>query len=287
MSYLSVLRTALNDKLQQLEDVLAEDPTHSLPHLLEARPYQPFDDPDTLPSQDIFELVEKVRVDLNALDALITPTRFKLVELATAHYKVAALNVAVLTNVSGEIESFGGEANLGQLAQKVGVNEHKLGMTCAVGIPKDIISPETKDSFADTQAPFTKMVSKEGQTFAEYMGDPENAAMVTLGSEGIVGWLNKLTRVSLLEDYPWQELGKVKVIDIGAGTGDSGMDIMRKYPELTWVYQDLGPVIDTLHKNYPDDLRHRVDDGNISFVVQDYFEPNVSDGNIWYLRGVL
>jgi hypothetical protein len=35
------------------------------------------------------------------------------------------------------------------------------------------------------------------------------------------------------------------------------------------------------------ELKGRVDEGGISFVEQDYFQPNVKRGNVWYLRGVL
>lgn len=42
-----------------------------------------------------------------------------------------------------------------------------------------------------------------------------------------------------------------------------------------------------LVKDFPEDLKNRVDDGKISFVVQDYFQQNASNGNVWYMRGVL
>lgn len=58
----------------------------------------------------------------------------------------------------------------------------------------------------------------------------------------------KLTRAALLCDYPWAELGSGKVIDLGSGMGDSGMDVVRRFPQITWIYQDLEPVIDTLKK---------------------------------------
>jgi hypothetical protein len=74
-----------------------------------------------------------------------------------------------------------------------------LGARCALGIPNDLISADSRDSFAETTAPFCKEVSKDGQTFAQYMGDPDNAEMVTLGTEGVVGWLNvRLFRYSNL-----------------------------------------------------------------------------------------
>ncbi|ORY03752.1 S-adenosyl-L-methionine-dependent methyltransferase [Clohesyomyces aquaticus] len=328
MSYLSALRVSLNEKLLQLEESLESN----LPHLLDASPYSFLDDAEILPPKLVFDLLEKIRVDLKAVDSMITPTRFKLVEMGMLHYKCAALNTAVVLNVAQAIESFGGEAQLCDLAMKCDVNEHKLGrilrtltgefvfvecspdrfknsrhsiallspgarsfisfitdlgMKCANGIPGDMVNPDTKHSFSDRTAPFCKMVSKNDQTFAEYMGDPKNAEMVALGNEGIVGWLNGLTRASLINDYPWEALGDAKVIDLGCGMGDSGIDVLKKFPRLSWVYQDLPSVIDNLKENFPDQLQPRVRDGQISFVVQDYFQSNVSDGDVWYMRGVL
>jgi hypothetical protein len=62
-------------------------------------------------------------------------------------------------------------------------------MRCALGIPNDLTNPDTKNSFAEKDAPFVKEVSK-GQTFFQYMSDPNNADMVELANVGVVGWLN-------------------------------------------------------------------------------------------------
>jgi 16S rRNA G1207 methylase RsmC len=48
-----------------------------------------------------------------------------------------------------------------------------------------------------------------------------------------------LTRQSLLVDYPWHELGKITVVDVGCGAGDSGIDVMKTYPDISWVFQDI------------------------------------------------
>ncbi|KPI41905.1 uncharacterized protein AB675_5495 [Cyphellophora attinorum] len=310
-SYLSALRASINDKLLQLEDQISSADPHSRPHLFEATPWPFLDDPEYLPPQPVFDLLDDLRLDLRALDSLVTPTRFKLVEIGNLPYKVAALETAVLLNVAEAIESapFHGYAPLADLAKlwmSMSINlaasfaclpasssSKKPSAECmgsAGGISKDITSPDTKHSFAERDAPFCKVVSKSGKTFAEYMGDPENAAMVELSGEGVVGWLNKLTRASLLGDYPWEELNEGSVIiDLGAGAGDSGMDVMRKFPNkhFKWVYQDFGPVLDMLKKSYPSELQQQVSNGDITFVLQDYFEPNVSAGNVWYARGVL
>lgn len=127
MSYIAILRKSLNDNLQQLESELSASSNSGLPHLLDSRPYPGLDDAENLPTKKAFDLVNKVRVDLKALDALVTPNQVKLVELGTLHYKSAALNAAIVLNVADAIESFGGEAPLQDLARHVQANEHKLG----------------------------------------------------------------------------------------------------------------------------------------------------------------
>lgn len=128
MSYLSILRTSLNDKLQQLETELSVSFHNGSPYLLEAHPYLALDDADNIPSRKVFDLIEQIRMDLKAVDSLVNPTRFKLVELGTLHYKSAALNAAVVLNVADAIEAAGGEVTLEDLARKIDVNEHKLGI---------------------------------------------------------------------------------------------------------------------------------------------------------------
>ena len=150
-----------------------------------------------------------------------------------------------------------------QIVWLTSVRRTDIGMRSASGIPKDLTDSATKYSFSKKTAPFSKVVSGNNRTFAEYMGDPANTAMVELGNDGIVGWLNvrnlqlknrvadtrqNLTRESLLSEYPWADLGNATVVDLGAGVGDSGMDVMRRFPQLKWIYQDLEPVIEALKK---------------------------------------
>ncbi len=112
------------------------------------------------------------------------------------------------------------------------------------------------------------------------------------------------TRAALLDDYPWHELGEATVVDVGCGPGDSGFDIIQHNPQFKWIFQDLGHAIKALEQvaassNPPDkrlirfgqripaDLLPKVQSGDITLVEQDYFQDNVSRGNVWYLRGVV
>lgn len=120
---LTTLGDTLAHNLHQLDAQLYG----SSPHLWDATPYSGLDDTGTLPSQEAFHLIEKIRVDLKAVEALITPTHFKLVELGLLPYKVAALSTAVSLNVADTLTDLGGEASLRDLALKLDTNEHKLG----------------------------------------------------------------------------------------------------------------------------------------------------------------
>lgn len=298
-SYLSALRESVNEKLHTLENVFTKIGAPP-PHLIEAKPYELLDHADNLLSVEAFTLLQQLRLDMRALDSILLPTRFKLVEQGMLPYKSACLNTAISLDVATTIEELGGSATLTAVAKSCnrgkGANAHKLGrvlrtlaaefifvetaqdvfsntrhslaltgtgaksflgfitdlgMRSAMGIASDLIKEETRNSFAEDTAPFCKVVGqKDGfdRTFAQYMADLDNADMVELSGVGVVGWLNQLTRSSLLNDYPWSELGNATIVDLGAGTGDSGMDVMRKFGGFNWIYQDLPPVIEILKK---------------------------------------
>ncbi|KAK6369519.1 hypothetical protein LTS17_009425 [Exophiala oligosperma] len=281
MSLLLTLADTLSQNLRRLD---SQFPDGTSPHLWDARPCPALDDVRQLPPQEAFDLIDKIRVDLKAVEALIVPSHFRLVELGLLQYKVAALNTVVSLDVANALTELGGHASLHDLAVKVQTNEHKLdlGMRAALGISNDLGLPETRDSFSEKTAPFVKEVSKDGTTFFEYMMNPDNAEMVTLANDGV-----QLTRCALLTDYPWGDLGDATVIDVGCGAGDSGIDVMKKYPRLKWTFQDFDHVLKTVKENIPDELQQNVNDGSIQFVQQDYFQPNASRGDVWYLRGVL
>jgi hypothetical protein len=71
-------------------------------------------------------------------------------------------------------------------------------------------------------------------------------------SESRLIYKQQLTRAALLSDYPWGDLGNATVIDIGCGAGDSGIDVLRTYPQLNWVFQDFGHVLKQVQKVRPD-----------------------------------
>lgn len=59
----------------------------------------------------------------------------------------------------------------------------------ASGLLKDMTASATKDSFSDKAATFCSTVAKNGETFFEYMSQPEHSDMA-LKANGVVPWLN-------------------------------------------------------------------------------------------------
>lgn len=123
---LATLGDTLAHNLRQLDKQLSQSQGDS-PHLWDPTPYGGLDDTGSLPSQDAFHLIDKIRIDLKAVEALITPTHFKLVELGLLPYKVAAVNTVVSLNVADALTELGGMASLHDLSIKLNTNEHKLG----------------------------------------------------------------------------------------------------------------------------------------------------------------
>ncbi|VUC25701.1 unnamed protein product [Clonostachys rosea] len=276
MSLLQNLIKSLTSNVQELESVMSTSGDGSLPHLYESKPYAPFDDENCNPPWPAFMLTEKIRADVRALEAAVTPTRQILLANTLVASKPAALSAAATLGVTDAIIQLGGRASVEQLAKSLQVNEAKLS------IYDNLVDPETRDSWKAEDAPFCKTVSKSGETFSQYIMEPQHAQELDWMQKGV-----RTTRASLLEDYPWASLGKTRVVDVGCGPGDSAFDILQEAPELQWTFQDLAPVLEGLKATIPEKLVSKVSSGEISFQVQDYFQPNVSRGDVWFLRGII
>ncbi|KAK1728520.1 hypothetical protein CaCOL14_011768 [Colletotrichum acutatum] len=332
MSFLQNLLQSLRDNIAVLEHEVQQ---HDLgtPQVWDSKASTKFDDPEHLISWQAFEAIEKIRVDVRALDAAVTPNHIKLLEMGLQPARTSALNVAVSLGITDAIKDLGGDAKLEDLARRLNVNEQKLGrvlrtltteyiyqekkpdvfsntrhsktlekegsaaqflslladegLRSSAGLLSHMTDTKTKDSYLATDAPFCSTVAQNGETFFEHIGHPENARAALKVVKGVVPWLNRTTRPALLNDYPWHKKPKARVVDVGCGPGDSGFDIMRHNPELHWTFQDLQPAIESLKTNLPEDIAQRAAEGKVECVVQDYFEDNVAEGDIWYLRGVL
>jgi hypothetical protein len=94
-------------------------------HLFEPKPWNTYD--NELPSRPAWEASQKIIADCEALIALLTPTKIKLVTECVANNSTIGLGVAAHFKIADKIIENGGEASLCHLAATCQTDEHKLG----------------------------------------------------------------------------------------------------------------------------------------------------------------
>jgi hypothetical protein len=126
MSVLQNLLKSLKENVAKLENEIEQQKLGD-PQLWDAKTSFPFDDSEQMITWPAFEAIESIRIDARALEAAVTPSRYKLLELGLLPGRTSALNVAVSLGITDAIEEFGGEASIDRIAEKLAVNNHKLG----------------------------------------------------------------------------------------------------------------------------------------------------------------
>ncbi|KAI0157409.1 S-adenosyl-L-methionine-dependent methyltransferase [Xylariaceae sp. FL1272] len=86
-----------------------------------------------------------------------------------------------------------------------------------------------------------------------------------------------------VQAFTWSKLSDAKVIDVGGSYGNISIAIARAYPSLTFVVQDLEPVIEEAKKSVPDDVA-----GRFEFMTHSFFTPQpVHDAIVYLFRWIL
>lgn len=64
------------------------------------------------------------------------------------------------------------------------------GLRSSAGLAQHMTDAKTRDSYLATDAPFCSTVASNGETFFEYIGQPENLEVAQKVMKGVVPWLN-------------------------------------------------------------------------------------------------
>ncbi|KUI59276.1 6-hydroxytryprostatin B O-methyltransferase [Cytospora mali] len=82
--------------------------------------------------------------------------------------------------------------------------------------------------------------------------------------------------------YPWEQHSGGTIVDVGGSQGFVCVALARKFPSISFVVQDLEPVIEDAQKNVPSDVADRV-----SFMVHDFFTPQpVVGADVYFFRWI-
>ncbi|KAI0388943.1 S-adenosyl-L-methionine-dependent methyltransferase [Xylariaceae sp. FL0594] len=116
----------------------------------------------------------------------------------------------------------------------------------------------------------------------EFLSDyPERSARFANMMRGFTGGSAFDLRY-ITDYYPWEEHNGGIVVDVGGSQGFVCVALARKFPSLTFIVQDLGPVIADAQKNVPEDVA-----GRVSFQVHDFFEEQpVKGADVYFFRWI-
>ncbi|OTA99906.1 hypothetical protein M426DRAFT_15962 [Hypoxylon sp. CI-4A] len=85
------------------------------------------------------------------------------------------------------------------------------------------------------------------------------------------------------DNFPWGDLGAGTIVDVGGSQGFVCIEIAEKFPSLSFVVQDLEPVIAASKDSVPSDLANRV-----SFMKYDFLSGDqpCKDADVYIFRWI-
>ncbi|KAI1452634.1 S-adenosyl-L-methionine-dependent methyltransferase [Annulohypoxylon moriforme] len=82
--------------------------------------------------------------------------------------------------------------------------------------------------------------------------------------------------------YPWEQHSGGTIVDVGGSQGFVCIALARKFPSMSFIVQDLEPVITEAQKNVPSDIANRV-----SFMAYDFFTPQpILGADVYFFRWI-
>ncbi|KAK7751322.1 hypothetical protein SLS62_006728 [Diatrype stigma] len=86
----------------------------------------------------------------------------------------------------------------------------------------------------------------------------------------------------IVDNFPWGDVGEGTMVDVGGSQGFACFAIARKHPSMSFVVQDVEPVIAAAQKSVPQDLADRV-----QFAVHDFLtEQPVQGADVYFFRWI-
>ncbi|KAI1775119.1 S-adenosyl-L-methionine-dependent methyltransferase [Hypoxylon cercidicola] len=86
----------------------------------------------------------------------------------------------------------------------------------------------------------------------------------------------------ITDSYPWEQHSGGTFVDVGGSQGFVCVALARKFPSISFIVQDLEPVVMEARKNLPSDVASQ-----ISFMTHDFFTSQpVSGADIYFFRWI-
>ncbi|KAI1345901.1 S-adenosyl-L-methionine-dependent methyltransferase [Xylaria sp. FL0043] len=132
-----------------------------------------------------------------------------------------------------------------------------------------------------TQTGFSLANNTDKSMYEFLSGFPERSSRFANMMRGFTS--GKVFDLKYVTDfYPWEQHTGGTVVDVGGSQGFVCVALARKYPSMSFIVQDLEPVITEAKENVPPDVASRV-----SFMVHNFFKPQpVSGADVYFFRWI-
>ncbi|GES66777.1 O-methyltransferase [Aspergillus terreus] len=129
----------------------------------------------------------------------------------------------------------------------------------------------------NTDMPFFKHLSQQPERHRQFAG----YMRAVTASQG--------THLNLIvEGWDWASIGRGLVVDVGGSTGHASIALARKFPDLTFIVEDLPDVVagGPAYLDRQDGAEELA--SRISYKAHNFFEPQpVRDADVYVLRMIL
>ncbi|KAL6704829.1 hypothetical protein ACN47E_007633 [Coniothyrium glycines] len=97
----------------------------------------------------------------------------------------------------------------------------------------------------------------------------------------------KVNTGEYLDLYPWARENGAKIVDVGGGVGGGTLPIVKAFPSLRLVVQDIPDSQPGFEKLWNDEYPSAIADGRVIFAGHDFFESQPEDADIYFMRHVI
>lgn len=139
-----------------------------------------------------------------------------------------------------------------------------------------------------TQNLFTRAFNTEEPMF-NWFQRPENAWRIARFGMAMHGTSAAEPPKLILTGFDWSTLpdGGV-IVDVGGGLGSTSMEVVKEYPKLRVVNQDLGPTIENAKAHWEKHFPEYVKNQMVELQVHDFFTPQpVKNASVFLVRYVV
>ncbi|KAF9479519.1 S-adenosyl-L-methionine-dependent methyltransferase [Pholiota conissans] len=307
-----------------VKDVVSEYQSsgYSVPSLSSTEP-GPFDAPH-LQSAKLAKAIQIIEAACAQLSFAVANPGHVITNKAYGYEEPAALQVVTQAKVADMLIGKSDGLPVAELAKQSGLDPNKLGRILRMLATKHCFQEVKPNVFANNRLSMslvstnpvcglvghiTDEMLKAAAVLNDTLTDPESAMSTSVDqsafhrahgvspfgfydtrfSQAMVGWGEVTGRAMLPKSYAWDKVPEnAKICDVGGGNGHAMLGLVKEFPKLKVVLQDLPAMIQQGKDYWSSERPKAIEEQRIEFVPLDFFKDQpVANCDFYYLRHVL